>query len=47
MKKLTLEDLEDLRIEEMNAEELRELLAQLEELYAEIDAMEPDEPDDD
>ena len=47
MEKLTLEDLDNLRIEEMNAEELRELLARLEELYAEIDAMEPDEPGDD
>ena len=34
MEKLTLEDLDNLRIEEMNAEELRELLARLEELYA-------------
>ena len=47
MEKLTLEDLDNLRIEEMNADELRELLARLEELYDEISAMEPDEPDDD
>ena len=47
MEKLTLEDLDNLRIEEMNADELRELLIRLEELYDEISAMEPDEPDDD
>ena len=47
MEKLTLEDLDNLRIEEMNDDELRELLIRLEELYDEISAMEPDEPDDD